>query len=406
MPLRNRPPPPPATDFAAHFERATTAVRVALTDLLANLGGSASVALSVAREIGIDKTLAWRMLRLVRATDPYEAIAHVPGPTGLRILIESFEQGGAEPADLKALRAAAEGFDAMVTAHAGDRPTLDLILVSSAPGRMDGKQLQASRRQAFRGTSAIWGVQARARYLIRAIAPSTERPELADVASIAGFLDFRRLRPITGWPLLHLFTYGGARPTAPVPMTPADDAETPLLDELSAGSVPHFETTRQGEGIYYTLPVGPVGNAGMFSCAFGWLYHGVGSVYRNDGDQVAENSLLCNTPVELLQFDLLVHRSIPLDEPPDVHLESKMPVPDAETFSDRSQTLPLVEKVIDLGAPPLVSSPHVPRYAETVQRACASLGRPVDEFHGYRVVVRYPAVPTRLVLTFPLPERP
>jgi hypothetical protein len=389
-----------------HFEEVTSAVRVAVTELLGDFGGASCVALELSRRIGIDKTLSWRVLRLARSTDAYEAIAHIPGPSGFRILLEAFAKHGAGATDLDALRSAVDAFDSMVEQHVGDRSTLDLILSSAAPERMDGKQLEASRRQAYRGNSVTWGVQARARYVLNVVAPNHDQPDVADVADIAGYLGFRRLRPITGWPMLQLHSYGGGNPADIEPMVSVGDAEPPLLEEFSAGAVPEFEVVRDGDDVFYTLPEGPVGNAGVFSCAFGWLRRRIGPLHSENGDDTAENLCFCITPVELMQFDLLVHRDIPLLEAPHVSLRGEMPGPRSQPDQgDNSRELPLVERAVDLGTPPVVSSAHIPRYADPVARACAALDRPLAEFRGFRVVVRYPAIPTRLVLSFPLLRR-
>ena len=365
------------------------------------------MALALARELEIDKTLAWRAVRLARATDPWEAAAHVPGPAGFRILIEAFVRSGAEASALDALRVAVDDFDAMVRTHAGDRPTLDLLLASSAPQRMDGKQLEAGRRQAFRGGSAVWGVQARTRYLARAIAPNREEPDLADLASIAGFLDFRRLRPVTAWPLLHLVTYqDGVEIGVFEPMVPVRDGAPPVLEEFSSGPLPDFGSVREGRDLYFTLPEGPVGNTGTFSCAFGWLDRHVGPLHAERAGDVAENYAVCTTPVELLQFDLFVHHDIPLPAVPGVSLQAEMPGPRFQLASHTpARDLPLAERVLELGAPPEVSTPHVPRYDRIAARVCAALDRTLEEFRGFRVVVRYPSVPTRVVLSFPLTPR-
>jgi hypothetical protein len=397
-------PSTPSRAFLEHFHLATTAVRVALTDLLGEFGGASSVALDLSRRVEIDKTLAWRVLRLVRATDPFEVIAHVPGPTGFRILSESFRLHGAGAADLEALQSAIEGFDAMVREHAGDRSTLDLILTSCAPGRLDGKQLEAGRRQAFRGNSAVWGVQARVRYAIDAIAPSLRRPEVADVANIAGFEGFRRLRPVTGWPLINLQANGGTGRVLVEPMDSVDDGAPPLLEEFNEGPVPQFEVLRQDNKVFFTLPKGPVGNAGTFSCTFGWLHRAVGPVHCTGSDDSVDFMAYSVTPVELMQFDILVHRDMPLLTPPRVFLRGEMPGPRWKAHDeDNSRELPLVERAVDLGSPPIVSSPHISRFSDPVARACAALGRPLEEFRGFRVVVRYPSIPTRLGMSFRLP---
>ena len=73
-------------------------------------------------------------------------------------------------------------------------------------------------------------VQARTRWVVRALAHNADDAEFVDMATVSGYGDFRRLRPATGWPLLTLQSYGDDRDSIGL------NFETQsVIDDLAAG---------------------------------------------------------------------------------------------------------------------------------------------------------------------------
>src|SRR6185436_18897639 len=126
----------------------------------------------VAGFLRLDKNLAWKVARLAQSDDAVEAVRHLPGPAGVKRVLDAFAQAGAGPAEINAVRQAVARFDHMVGRHAGDRATLELLLASGGREQLDGQRLEASRKLAFQGNSATFGVQARVRFGLQILAPS------------------------------------------------------------------------------------------------------------------------------------------------------------------------------------------------------------------------------------------
>jgi hypothetical protein len=60
----------------------------------------------------------------------------------------------------------------------------------------------------------------------------------------------------------------------------------------------------------------------------------------------------------------------------------------------------------ELGSsPPVVATPHIAEYPRIVESVYDRLGWSAEDFTGYRFVMRYPPIPTLLVLRYDLPER-
>lgn len=53
-------------------------------------------------------------------------------------------------------------------------------------------------------------------------------------------------------------------------------------------------------------------------------------------------------------------------------------------------------------SPPVVATPHLPRYASLVELCCRRLGHPLEAFRGYRMTLTYPPIPSGFVIHHPL----
>ena len=69
-------------------------LRGSLTELIASAGGDARKPQEVSRRFGIDKSLAWKVSRVIKAMAPHEALTHVPGVAAFEILFETMERAG------------------------------------------------------------------------------------------------------------------------------------------------------------------------------------------------------------------------------------------------------------------------------------------------------------------------
>src|SRR5205814_1895516 len=97
-------------------------LRSAIIDALGSVETDASKPTKIARRLGLDKNLAWRVSRIASAGDPYSATQHIPGDAGVDILVRSLERGGA---DFRRLRAGALWTLFRVHAYQDDGSSID-----------------------------------------------------------------------------------------------------------------------------------------------------------------------------------------------------------------------------------------------------------------------------------------
>lgn len=393
-----------ASTFAVDFERCMQRLRGALTDLLAVGGEDARLPQELSRNCKINKNLAWKVCKIINSTDPYTAAQHVPGSAGIRILLAAFENRGTPAAPLEQVNLAVQAFDQMIRVHVGDRGNLELYIGSIQEGGVYADELEPMRKMAFQGNSVMWGVQARAAFTLKAVSPTAGKPERADLTTVGGLVDFRRLRETASWPLLRQLTLsenveiGQSKTIALDPDYAGKGA--PLVPEFCSKPLPPTRTVIEGDSTIFELCEGPVGNTAALDVTYGSLDRDHVPVRSDTDESVGEHYCRVDTPVELLQFDLLVHRSLPFEMPPKLvtcsTLQGELPFP----LSDATrQHLPGISNVQSLGNTLHgFATPHIQGYGQLVTKTCERIGLPLEEFDGYRVTLTYPPLPSILVM--------
>ena len=418
------PPPGPSPHggasvgpLAQSVGEALRALRAALFDLYREVGADPSAPQEVSRRYGVTKSQAWKIAKILQATDPLDAARYLPGMRGMERVLEALAGHGASAPQVERARQAMAGVHEVIRTHAGDRATFDRTLDSLRADGNDPSSMEASRRLAFLGNSATWGIQARMRLTLRVLTPSAVRPGMLDIGNVSGLLDLHRLRPTTRWPLgQHYYSKkrrGQETPLPPgemdvEPLIPSQEGPegAPFLEEFCSHPLPPVRKVERGQGIVLELDEGPVGKAASLSSVFGLRYTGLATMYASEAGKVAENCALLRTPSEVAITDLLVHKDVPMGSEPTARLYSNM---EAEVhlgdIASRSE-LPLAEPVEFLGSgPPLMATPHYDRYEELVVRVVEAMGGGLEEYSAWRVVQRYPPIPTMLSVQFELATR-
>lgn len=399
-------PPPPSGALAQSVEATVRSLRAALLDLYADVGADPATPQEVSRQYGVTKSQAWKLAKVMGSSDPLEAARYLPGRRGLERVLEALARHDPNPALVAKARAAMDEFHAVISTHAGDRATFERTLDSMRADSDDPAAMESSRKLSFLGNSATWGIQARVRLGVRVLVPNADDSEVFDIANVSGLLDLQRLRSTARWPVAQYSTYfdhdAGTSSVEPLFPLEADDAP-PFVSEFCSTPRPPIRLVPLGSGVRFDLDEGPVGKAAKLSCLFGLRYNRFPAVASEPGE-VATHAALLRTPVELVLSDLLIHRDLPLPLPPTAQLFSQMET-DREVTAARLMpfTLPLPERVEHLGsAPPMMATPHDRRHGELVTSVVDRMGCSLDDFTAYRIVLRYPPIPTMLCLQHPL----
>lgn len=375
-------------------------LRGRLSELLASVGADARKPQHMARQLRLDKSLTWKISKVISAAEPQVALQHVPGDAGVTRLLKAIEKAGGNLAACQRVTEALSEFHDAVNRHVGDKPTLELVVDAMPDSR--GNRLTMSRKLAFRGNSAIWGVQAGKRINTAWVAPSREEPDMIDTCLVGGWVDFKRLRHDAKWVLFQRYVEAGAaaRPNE----TPVDRSESldgpMLLRDFCSPSMPPIHAIHEPGGVVYELGGTTVGNSGAFDCFFGSSVAGIGPRFSPTPDRGWFGASI-SAPVEVVQFDLLVHRDCQFVMNHKAQLFGRLGV-NAPPTHDRD-LLPIEPDRVELGRfPAIVDSHLVPRYAEMIAAVYDRVGWNPADFIGVRYLIEYPPFPSSLIVTFPL----
>lgn len=399
--------------FVSDGKTAVHGLRRALADVLASVGADADQPQEISRQFGLDKTLAWRISRVVREEDVWEAVQHIPRRPSIRIFVDAMRRHGATPDRVEMVWSALDEFERFVHVHSGDRETLEMM-VSAGAKRSAHKRLETFRKTGFQANSAIWGVQARTQISLHVMAPSLVAQDQLSLSIVCGLTEFRRLRPDVPWAVASLTQWDGEETAfrdrwQPLALDPEQSRDAPpLLREFCSQPLPDLETYREREGLVrFMLKEGPVGNTAAATVVFGWTYPTSASCFESYPDEKGEHGVMLTTPVESVVHDLFIHRSLTFAFGPTAHVYSQLPGgPQYPGSGPRAGLLPVGSDVVDLGAgPPDTTTPELPRYREMVELTTRRMGFQLNEFQAYRFRLRYPPIPSMAVLRHGLLRR-
>jgi hypothetical protein len=402
---------PSQAGFQAKLFSVVEQLRGALIELLSAIEIDPAVPYAVSRRLVINKNMAWKVCRIIATQDPYKVIEHLPGPQGMEIFLLAAASHGAPPAALAAVRGALADFANLVETHAGNRRALGLMLASHHDAPQE--PIEESRRLAYEGNSAIWGLQARVRLVSHFVAPSPGGDGMIDCAVVGGLVDLRRLRPNVGAPVFLMQAYNddgtprGPHREALDGAAASSDDSSMLIRRFCSADAPPLERQHLPDATRFELPRGPVGKTAVATWVYGWRTPRLASRFRDEINRFGEHATRVFLPVETLQCDLYVHESLPFATQVRAVLYSQLAGGPYAGPRRPCDELPLREQVTALGGrPPVVATPLLPRYAEWMRWAFEKLDWDAREFAAFRFVMKYPPIPTVLVLRYTLPERP
>jgi hypothetical protein len=399
--------------FESHVREVAFRIRQILAELSAAAAIDISQPRSAARELDIDKTLAWKISKITTGPDPVAAMSLLPGSASLKTLFRAFSKAGVPSELVDQARAVLDEFQQMVEQHADDRETFEMMLSPLSNDDQQSRE-EAQRKLAFQGNSAIWGMHCRMRTWAYIVCPSDD-PALGDVAVLGSFVDVRRLRRDIRMTLATIAAVNDdGRPMGDSPIRPLDPAQAefdgmPVLPEFCRGPVPLIKRVRGQNGMTnYRLMEGEVGNAGAFTWSIGWRHSKVIARWRTEQDRQGEFGVNILIPAETALLDIFVHKDFWSNLDPEVSVFSLLPgeAPVAHPATDR-QKIRMHQPVDRLHQNPLDLTVHdVPNYSQMFEWAFSAMGHKSSEFAGYRVRMKYPILSSAMYMRFDLPEKP
>lgn len=384
--------------------------RAAVAELLHAVGTDATQTRETARKLGLNRGLAWRLTRVVRAPESPLVISDVPGRQSVASFLKACRTHGAPEESLQAAKSAFEAYEHAVGGCSGDRKTLAMLMANH--GHLGpSTEHERARRKLFEGACAVWGVQAQIRFVTVFVFPSPEDGSMLNAGHVTGFVGLRRLSP-RAWPLSYEAVHdksGDAVPFVKMPLDPdgVGEGELQLLKRFCNPPNPKIQVSQIGAFKRFELAPGPVGNEGLTTCVFGSYLKHLYPRYSETPD-TAGFMVLLQTPVERVLFDVFVHRDLAVPEPPRAQLLDRLTFPHGNVESDfPRQELPLPETPAPLpGGAAGALHPNIPWYSRLLTYVSERIGQPLNAFEGSRFEMTYPPISTTLSRRFDLPPPP
>ena len=402
--------------FEIEAKQVIERVRTAFAAILDGLPKRAARAHEVSKAFGIHEKLGWQVANVVYEPDPFVAARHLPGPTSLKRFLDAARTRHIRGELIEAAEQALAEFQKLIERHAGDRGSLDLMLIGCAGDAAYTAHI-AQRKAWFAAGSHIWGVQAKARVMTDFLFPSA-RSDWFDVAYFNGYMKLRRMRPAVRWEITRSKpeTDDGSERSKckrePLDIELAKSEQTgspPLVKRFCSHPLPRIERMEAPNGFIKDILVeGPIGETGSLNCFTGEVLRDVALRFRTEHDWMWYASATMRTPCEVLILDQFIHEDLFGPIRPKLYVYSDMTDAPRSPITQRvHERLPVHETVQHLGKGLSgIRTPDAPSYTEMVRYAFNRLGWDPTQFFVYRVRMEYPPVPTTVTMESPLPDAP
>lgn len=410
---------PPLTTVPPGLDARSRSIAVGLRDSLEPIvrkvvgGGGRPAALS--RGLEIDRTLAARVLRAIRADDTVQVLQEIPAPNGLRIFLDAAARVGVDAR----LRARAiehvQMFEQLIDEFPGGRSALDAALAEWDPS-MRQRTERAAKQAMHKSMSCLLGYQVDTMLLTIIIQPSASGKSL-DKLFVMGKYNIRRLRASA--PITVFGRQDNPRDAARSDLprvenlrgdnAPRDAAEY-LLPEFCSPGMPGLDLFA-GDGVFlYTLPHSMPGVNVPATYVSAQMVRNSNHRYRTGTIAHNFDTQVPRMPAKTMLVDVFVRDDVFDGNDPTVTttlhgLASGLERPDSPRYQlDRVDlSVPIEPLGMGLGR---IATRDVPRYPELMQTAFDGAAWNSDRFRGYRCRLQYPVPMVAVTYWFDLPVEP
>ncbi|MFI4881644.1 MAG: hypothetical protein ACIAQU_03560 [Phycisphaerales bacterium JB064] len=377
---------------------AVVGVRAAYAELLSAVPREGTGAIGVERALGISKKLAWQVYRVATSENPLASGARVPGKAATQQVLRAASKAGVSEGVIEHVRQATEAFHGVVSDHADDRSSFDLMVRSVSGEGIAGHDAEL-KRTAYRVNRELVGRCCDVD-LFTLLVRKSDTPGHMDMCSLRGLHGLRRLRPDVALEISrHRFDQGegNVREREPV-FGSSDHGPVGLVPEFSTEPMPSIKPIVGRDGYTrFVAEVDRLGTSSSVSCFLCDMARGL-PIRSPDGAAAIGNIHEIATPAQVLYQDMLIDRRLLAEDAfgpahPQLRVLARRGETTAWPADDASVLMPVREQLVRAGrGSAAVSVPDMPSYAGMVKRVGEQLGWDVEEMVLFRVRIEHPVL--------------
>jgi hypothetical protein len=400
-------------DLRAHAEHVGSTIRSALEELVMTIAGPTPRPTQLITRVGLDKTLAGRIIQTVRSSDPLTALSRCPSPVGLEILLRAAQGAGAPLESIARTADAIAGFERLLARFPRGRAGLEAAISGWMPETREQGE-RAARQAAFKAMSFILGYQSEVILGCTLLRPSADG-NTVDVVYVSGRYGLRRLR--VGEPLSlfgvkhHPIEKGGAsKPNATTLGGVSIEDDSCVLTEFCDPGPPRLEVVQTKDQRLFVLPADEPGLNEPISIVVAHMSKGSWRRYASPDQREEWQTILARCPTRIFINDTFIHKDLyPGDEPVvTTHMMGMSPLPARERGPDFPLDEVHLSKEVGWVRTDLrnFGTGEVPRHAELVSSVFDRLGADPRQYRTHRLRMNYPVAGIVATRWFKLPEKP
>jgi len=248
-------------DLLKEIEEMGGELRAALAPVLQKVAGQRPRPTQLTRALGLDKSLASRLVRAANARTDLDLMHLVPSPAGLRILAQSAGPLLGKPG-LARLNAAVTRLQRLIESAPGGRATLDARISESSDVARDRRE-RIARQSSFKSMSFLIGYYSDFLSTSLFVVPG-DNGRSVDGIEINRRIGIRRLRPNTPVPILSYSPWkesrGEGEPTRFDSIEGSSETPEPselLMPKYSGRPLPKIEVVQDPGRTTVVLPADP-----------------------------------------------------------------------------------------------------------------------------------------------------
>jgi hypothetical protein len=386
----------PRGDLEPRIEAIGRDLRVAVSTVLEAVAGPRPRPTRVARAIGLDKSLASRLVRAVQSSSDLDLMHLVPSPGGLQIFAD-LARRYADPASIGNLRTATERFEDLLDSMPGGRASIDAQISESSRVALE-KREHIAKQASFKAMSFLLGHFCDALTTSLFLVPSANSQRV-DGIEIHRRIGLRRMRPSTPLAFLSIWGEGGEVSENAISFDTLDGergVSNPtgfLLPAFSTQPMPDLDIVRDSEMATLVLAGNPSVHTptqltSVFKIRNGWAAAPEAQIHSLRG-------YVLTTPCRLGVREVYIAESIFPDAIPQVSFVLPGPAavkrpprgPGARHFTEVDLTRSVEQ--LPFG-PHSFDIPGIVNHSAVIRHVLERAGHGLTRFRGWRCSTSYP----------------